>query len=883
MSQDFMDPEIFADFVIEAREHLETIEPTLLDLEKEPDNLGLLDEIFRPMHSLKGASGFLGLNRMNRLAHKGESVLDELRKGQIRVTPEIMDLILKTTDMLKDMVESLEIHGHEGERDIETLLGHLDALLTQSAAPAPGAAPAPPAQDNGSYRISIKDSCPLPPYALSIINDEHLSDFIEEAQEIIESLNQALVRVEKDPDDLDLINDLFRYFHNLKGNSGIIGYAELNELTHEAETFLNGARKGEYRLSRGSVDLLLSVVDGLEELLRRIDVQRGEVMPVPTTLLTDALRDAQACGGGEDCFLEPEPVAPALPVQTVDQEDVHIFEQTVTQQLGNMRMALEHLGADPGQRDYIDSLYRSLSSLQNSAAYMNIEDLRVYAERTGGLVGQARDTGLDFSLMLGMLEQEVGILEEMVAKALAVLQAVPDPSSPPAQAVHAVVEAPATPTGRTADGQCPPVDLGEGADDAGSARSSTEEAQKNKDKGKKSASTIRVEHAKLDHLMNLIGELIINRNRFAMLAKALETGEDAHSIAMHLTETTYSMSRISDDLQDTIMHVRMMPVQTVFSKFPRLIRDLSRKSGKQVELITEGEETELDKSVIEVIGDPLVHLLRNSVDHGLEKAEVRAAAGKSETGRVWLRAFHKGNSVLIEVEDDGKGIDPEVMRRKALEKGIITEDDARNMDDRTARELIFAPGFSTAAQVTDISGRGVGMDVVRNNIKELKGSVQVHSEIGKGSKFILTLPLTLAIIDALMVEVAGNIYAIPLDAVSETTKISASKVTVINRRKATTLRGDVLGLVELGELLDLPPNQDERSLLPIVILNINDRRLGLVVDQLLQRQDVVIKSMGEYLGDIHGISGATIMGDGSVILILDPHEIYRIANTKNMA
>jgi len=877
MSQDFMDPEIYADFVVEAKEHLETIEPTLLELEKAPDNLGLLDEIFRPMHSLKGASGFLGLNLMNRLAHKGESVLDELRKGKMRVTAEIMDLILKTTDMLKEMVETLEESGHEGEVDIDSLIGHLEDLL---AGKQPVAIVVAPGSDSRpeQNRISLKDAKPLPSYALTIANEEHLTDFLEEAQEIIGALNQALLRAEKDPDDVDLINDLFRYFHNLKGNSGIIGYAELNELTHEAETFLNGARKGDYRISRGTIDLLLSVVDGMEELLRRINSQTGDVSPVEIGPLVESLRQAQELGDCPPVQAAPAPVSAST--SGVDPEDLAIFEQTVTQQLENLHFALANLAEDATQSEYIDGLYRSLSSLQNSSAYMSIEDLRVYAERTANLVKQARDSGIDFSLMLEMMSQEVGIIEEMVAKALATLKVGPAPAVIAAPAAPIAAKAPEAPRENP---KAAPKEAEEHGEREAAGESDDTQKNRDKDKGKKtSSSTIRVDHAKLDHLMNLIGELIINRNRFSMLAKALESGEDAHSIAQHLTETTYSMNRISDDLQDTIMHVRMVPVQTVFSKFPRLIRDLSRKSGKKVELITEGEETELDKSVVEVIGDPLVHLLRNSVDHGLELSEDRVAAGKSETGRVWLRAFHKGNSVLIEVEDDGKGINPDVMRRKALEKGLITEEDARGMDDRAARELIFAPGFSTAAQVTDISGRGVGMDVVRNNIKELKGSVQVQSEVGKGSKFTLTLPLTLAIIDALMVQVAGNTYAIPLDAVSETTKISAAKISEINRRKATTLRGEVLGLVDLADLLDLPANDQEREILPMVILNVNDRRLGLIVDQLLQRQDVVIKSMGDYLGDIQGISGATIMGDGSVILILDPHEIYRIATARSL-
>jgi two-component system chemotaxis sensor kinase CheA len=329
------------------------------------------------------------------------------------------------------------------------------------------------------------------------------------------------------------------------------------------------------------------------------------------------------------------------------------------------------------------------------------------------------------------------------------------------------------------------------------------------------------------------------------------------------------------------MKVRMVPVSSVFSRFPRLVRDLSRKSGKEVNLITEGEETELDKSVVEVIGDPLVHLIRNSLDHGLETEDGRLAANKPKFGHVWLRAYHRGNSVAIEVEDDGRGIDPAKMREVAVRKGVITPEEAKVMDDRDAIDLIFAPGFSSAEKITDISGRGVGMDVVRTNIKNLKGTVSVVSEVGKGTKFTLALPLTLAIIDALMVVVNGAMYAIPLDSVSETTKIEVKRMTEVNKRKAVTLRGEVLGIVELAETLELPKNADDRDIVPVVILQDNERRLGLIVDKLLERQEIVIKPLGSYLSefDMRGISGATIMGDGSVVLILDPHEIYMMTTT----
>ncbi len=368
-----------------------------------------------------------------------------------------------------------------------------------------------------------------------------------------------------------------------------------------------------------------------------------------------------------------------------------------------------------------------------------------------------------------------------------------------------------------------------------------------------------------------------------MIAKGLEeitSLTEVGAMAQGLTETTYAMARISDELQDTIMKVRMVPVSSVFSRFPRLVRDLSRKSGKEVELILEGEDTELDKSVVEAIGDPLVHLIRNAVDHGVESKEARMAKGKQGKGKVYLRAYHKGNSVAIEIEDDGNGLDPEKLRGIAVKKGLMTAEEAKLLDDREARELIFAPGFSSAEKITDISGRGVGMDVVRTNIKALKGSINIVSELGKGTTFILLLPLTLAIIDALMVTVDGQTYAIPLDAVSETTKIEADRLTDLKGRKAVTLRGEVLGLVELAELFNLT-QPEEREVLPIVVLQNGDRRLGLVVDSLLERQEIVIKPLGLYLGDVRGISGATIMGDGSVILILDPHEIYSMASIKS--
>ncbi|WP_298031293.1 chemotaxis protein CheA [uncultured Desulfovibrio sp.] len=979
MSQEFSDPELFADFIAEAKEHLETIEPNLLELEKTPDNLALLNDIFRPMHSLKGASGFLGLNRINQLAHKSENILDELRKGSMVVTSEIMDVILASTDALRQMIDNLDASNAEGDVEIEHIMAQIDAIMAGESAPAPpepesaapqadqpdqsdqaGVAPTddPPAQngekaDKGDADQSVSTKewvAALPcgePYALTAFGEGHLKDFIDESYEIIASLNDGLLELEETPTGRDdLVNDLFRFFHNMKGNSGIIGYNDLNALTHEAETLLNNVRQGKITPSHELIDLLLLVVDVMEGLVQKIDIASGRATPFDTSLVIKQLQQAlaggpislpeellaaqnggaQAKGSNAQAEVPQAGSVPAenAPVEVVNPtiipvgsegDDADVFRVTVRQQIEIIHAALATLQKDGSHKDSIDAVYRCLIAVKNACSFVGQTEIKVYAERTAGIVDQGRRSGIDFGLMVDLLSQEVGIIDDMVQKALSegkiaadaeaetpdleadskpeVAEARTVPNAPALARIEADKSQPApatavedkpTPAAPASKPASTPTPLAAASKKAGAAPAAKAGATSAPTgETHKSSATIRVDHERLDHLMNLIGELIINRNRYTLIARSLEGGGDnvnISEVAQSLSETTYAMARISDDLQDTIMKVRMVPVSSVFSRFPRLVRDLSRKSGKEVELIMEGEETELDKSVVEVIGDPLVHLIRNSVDHGIEPEDVRIAAGKPPKGKVTLRAFHKGNSVAIEIEDDGKGIDPDKMREVAIGKGVVTPEEAAQLDDREAMELIFAPGFSSAEKITDISGRGVGMDVVRTNIKNLKGSVSTNSEVGKGTRFTLSLPLTLAIIDALMVNVSGQMYAIPLDAVSETTKIEAERLTDVKGRKAVTLRGEVLGIVELSEMLDLPRTEPLPDVLSVVVIHDNERRLGLVVDQLLERQEIVIKPLGAYLGDLKGISGATIMGDGSVILILDPHEIYLMSTSK---
>ncbi|MDR1360389.1 MAG: Hpt domain-containing protein, partial [Deltaproteobacteria bacterium] len=563
MSQDFMDPELFADFIIEAKEHLETIEPNLLELEKSPDNLSLLTEIFRPMHSLKGASGFMGLNKMNTLAHRAENILDELRKGNMKVNPEIMDLILASTDALRQLIDSLEATNGEGDLDIAPLVDKLDALRAGGAmapeapakapaAPAAGpktpeeapAAPAPGAaseRQGGDVQSWLETLPSLPVRTLTAFGEGHLRDFIEEAKDNFSNLSGGLLELEKDPHNHDLINDLFRYFHNLKGNSGIVGFQEMNSLTHEAETLLNSVRKDEYPVSSPLVDILLLVVDVLEALVYRIDAAAGTATPLDASELLEKLRQAVAGGAielpagldsphPEEGAAAPEPAAAASPAAP-DSHDLRIFKDTVGQQIATIRSALEGARADGNNREYADALFRSLTTIQNSCNFMGLDEIKVYAQRTAGIVDKGRSSGLDFSLMADLLSQECSIIEDMLSAALERLAT----AETPAPQADLEQSAPAAPLPEAAPVAASPARPAPAAPAAPAAPPRPAPAEtkpaahpgKAEEGGGKSSSTIRVDHEKLDHLMNLIGELIINRNRYSMLARQLESVNNA--------------------------------------------------------------------------------------------------------------------------------------------------------------------------------------------------------------------------------------------------------------------------------------------------------------------------------------------------------------------
>ncbi|MCU0411797.1 MAG: chemotaxis protein CheA [Bacteroidetes bacterium] len=394
-------------------------------------------------------------------------------------------------------------------------------------------------------------------------------------------------------------------------------------------------------------------------------------------------------------------------------------------------------------------------------------------------------------------------------------------------------------------------------------------------------STIRVDVSRLDTLMNLVGELVLGRNRLSQISHQMNEQYDNVPISRELLETNSHIDFITTELQMAVMKTRMVPIAKVFNKIPRLIRELSKEMKKDMDLEIFGEETELDKSLIEELNDPLVHLIRNAADHGVESPDERVAKGKPARGKVIVRADHEGNHIVISIQDDGKGMDPDKLKRKAIEKGLLTEAEAAEMAVKDAYNLVFLPGFSMAQKVTNVSGRGVGMDVVRTNVQKLKGTIDIESEINVGSKFIIKLPLTLAIIQALLVEAGGEIYSIPLDSVVEVVRIQRSEVSTINKREVIRLRNMVLPLARIREVLGGRTNGEDSEWIYVVVIGLAEKRLGIVVDSMLGQREVVIKSLGEYLGSVRGIAGSTILGDGRVIMIVDVAEMMRLHSTRS--
>ena len=652
---------------------------------------------------------------------------------------------------------------------------------------------------------------------------EILEDFLIEAFEMIEQLDQDLIELEHNPNDLDLLNRIFRVAHTIKGSSSFLNFDVLTSLTHNMEDVLNKARRGELQITPDVMDVVLESIDMMKGLLNAIRDTGSDKTDID---ITDVVKRLQGVSQGQ----APSESVPAESTQTQAQESAKAPEtpQTQAESKPTESKSAESAPTQKPADDNIDySKFTPEEVEQEIQRLLKIRQEEDRARRAAKKQGEAQSTA-----------QQAQSAQPAPA---------PQTQSTPTPKPQAPAPKPAPATAKKPMGA---------KKDEGAVATAVEQ-------------TVRVDVKRLDHLMRLIGELVLGKNRLINIYDEVEERYDGEQFLEELNQVVSGVSLVTTDLQLAVMKTRMLPVSKVFNKFPRMVRDLSREMGKSIELVITGEETELDKSIVEEIGDPLVHMIRNSCDHGVESKEERVAAGKSETGKVELKAYNEGNHIVIEITDDGKGLDADVLKQKALEKGIINEREADMMSDKEAYSLIFKAGFSTAKVVTNVSGRGVGMDVVKTNIEKLNGIIDVESELGKGTIFKLKIPLTLAIIQALIVGVQEEYYAIPLSSVVETVRINQDEVYMVDGRSVLRLRDEILTLVRLSDIFKVSTVMKNSSEFYVVVIGLAENKIGVIVDYLVGQEEVVIKSLGYYLKGTEGIAGATVRGDGKITLIVD--------------
>jgi two-component system, chemotaxis family, sensor kinase CheA len=686
--------------------------------------------------------------------------------------------------------------------------------------------------------------------------NQYLTMFIDESNDHLQSLNENMLQLESNPDDIGIVQIIFRSAHTLKGMAATMGYEDLASLTHQMENVLDLVRNEKLKMQDFIFDTLFKSLDALESMVQ--DITEGgdgkaDVSSIVASLQSIVRGEGASPGGA---VAEGDNSAVAVQGIELDEFQFSVLDQSISE--GHKVL-------------YIQVTLREDCQLKAVRAYMVFETL----ERSGEIVktypdvqeieqGEfdrvfslyyitQRETQDIESQILGVSEIETTTvvaldhesLQQMVQESAATAEAVKPQVSEAAPAAAASPEA-KSPSAPAKESKAPARNAG----------------------GGNPSRTIRVDIERLDVLMNLFSELLIDRVRLEQLASESKNQE--------LTDTVEHMSRVSSDLQNIVLKLRMVPVDTVFNRFPRMVRDLAKTLDKKIDLIITGAETELDRTVIDEIGDPLVHLLRNSADHGVEPVADRIAAGKPETGTVHLRAFHSGNNVFIEIEDDGRGIYRDKILKNALAKGVVTEAEAATMTDDEVNQLLFAPGFSTAEKISDVSGRGVGLDVVKSKIVALGGNVTIYSTPGKGTNFSVQLPLTLSIIAAMLIRMGSEKYAIPLSSIVETGIIKRGQIKHVHGSRMIQFRESLIPVISLSRLFEIPDFDEElEEETEIVVIRKGDRLAALTIDDFIGQSEIVIKNLGKYLPAIQGVSGATILGDGQVALIIDANAFIK--------
>ncbi len=721
----------------------EGLEKGILQLEVCPDDLALANDICTRIHSIKRGSSFAGLVFITKLSHEMETVLDAIRKKNIRVDAELIDHVLNGVELLGNHISWLirKVHEYDpsndgaelvidfdDEKSIDEIIEKTNAIFEKQKRQA-NSTHRP--IETGKQEAAQMGGLQSEEFANKLSRDVK-EQFLFETYEHLDRIeNQCLSELDKEKNNRDAINELFRAVHSIKGGTGLFIATEPKEspnfavvkdfshVVHSFENLLALIRDREIRFDENLLSLCYETVDYLKASLESVALENGVSIPNAEIL---------------------------------------------------------------GKIDHGISYVKSLPD---------------------------REVGLDAQSESGKQDQR----QEQTRKA------------PLAQSMQ----------------------------------------------------TIRVSQDKLDKMMNMISELLIAKNAFTHIAAKLNTEYDLPEMSKEVKRVGFSINRISDELQNAVMSMRMIEVRTVFQKMPRIVRDISQSTGKKMELLMEGEHTEIDKTIVEQISDPMVHLIRNAADHGIESPEERRRKGKSETGKITLRAYNKNKHVYIEVEDDGRGIDADILKKKAVDKGFITAEDAEKMTKGQLFNLIFLPGFSTAGQITEVSGRGVGMDIVKSNIEKINGSIMIESEVDKGTKMVIQLPLSLAVSRGLLVNVLNQTYIIPIDYISETVKIKTSEIHEYNEKYFVHLRGDVIGIEWLSKLFLLGERNMDHEELNTVILSNGAEKFGVIVDKLKNEQEFVMKTLNGHLAGIPGISGSTLLGDGQVVLVVNPGEIIQMA------
>lgn len=772
--------EIIQEFVTESRDMIDQLEPTIIELSQDCSNpdIETINSIFRLFHSMKGSAGFLEFDNIAHVTHAAENLLDLVRSGDIELIPDHVQLLIATCDFSKDALDKVdEEYVDTGIKDDADTLAN---QLTQAIAVAKGEAPAEAATEEPPTEVAAEEEVAETPAKKEtaetpavdaapemMISGDMVERFVQEAEELLQKAEDDLLAWEKEPENEEVIHNLFRNIHSFKGNCGFFGYSELEKLSHQLENVLDQVKSGKPINSDKPADDLLPVVDALKDGVARL-----------------AAGDA--------------PEVPELP-ELVDVL-LHLIEASEPPQLLG-----EYLVEEGVKSEAIDK----------------------------ALETQRKPVG---ELLVDMGEATPEKVEKALEKQA---KTQPQPAQKPAAGAPAAKpKAPAR-------------------------------------------QDIRVDLTKLDSLINLIGELVIAENM-------LIHNPDLRGLELeNFTKAGQHMSKLVRELQEMAMTIRMIPVAGLFRRMIRLVHDISNKAGKKVDLQLVGEETEIDKTVIETISDPLVHLLRNALDHGLETPDERVAAGKPEKGVLKLSARHEEGEVWVTVEEDGRGLPREKILEKAIKNGLI-EGDGSELSDREVHHLIFAPGFSTAASITDISGRGVGMDVVKRNLEKIKGKIDIRSKEGQGTRFDLRIPLTLAIIDGMMVRVGASTCIVPTLSICEAFRPEEENITITpDGTELVKVREEFYPIVRLHEVLDKEPDSREVIDGILIVLEHSDRRAALFVDEILGQQQTVIKGLSNFIGNVTGISGCTILGDGEVSLILDVGSLVEMSegqeNNENLS